>query len=566
MSAAAWSVLPAARLRPTQSDWIARALMLCGLAAAALGLLLPLLTLAERAFRNRAGLWIGLGNFADYLGTPALRLSLWHSLWVSAASTLITVTLAFFAAWAVMRTRMPLRGAFRVALFLPLLAPSLLSGLSLVYWFGTQGVAKALLFGASLYGPVGIVLGCCFWTLPHAFLILVTAFAHADGRLYEAARVLGASPARVFATVTVPAVRYGVISAAVVVFTLVFTDFGVPKVIGGSYNVLATDIYKQVIGQQNFGMGAAIALLLLLPAAIGFLAEQWARRRQNAVLGGRATRYVPPRAPWRDRVAGLYALLLTGAILAVIGMALFASVVRFWPYDLSLTLAHYRFDSVPGSGWGAFANSLQLAFWVACAGTAFVALFAYLSEKGRSLGALRAAFRFVALLPLAIPGLALGLAYVFFFNAPANPLNGLYGGMALLVICTVVHFYSVAHVTATAAVRQLDPEFEAANSMLHAPFWRLLLRVTLPVCLPALLEVWLYLFVNAMTTVSAVIFLYAPSTTLASVAALNLDDAGETAAAAAMACLIVAACVLVRALHWAASAFLLARLQRWRHV
>ncbi|AXQ28920.1 putative 2-aminoethylphosphonate ABC transporter permease subunit [Solimonas sp. K1W22B-7] len=557
--------LPLAPLAPTRGDWVARALMALGVLAIVAGLVLPLFVLGERAFLDRAGQWIGGGNFLAYVGNPALRIALWHSLWVSALATLIVVTLAFFAAWAVTRTAMPGRGLFRVVLFLPLLAPSLLAGLSLVYWFGAQGAAKGLLFGAPLYGAVGIVLGSCFWTLPHAFLILITAFANADGRVYEAARVLGASPFRVFRTVTLPSVRYGVVSAGFVVFTLVFTDFGVPKVIGGSYNMVATDIYKQVIGQQNFGMGAAISLMLLLPAVLSFFAERWASKRQDAGLGSRATRHVPAPGPWRDRCAAAYALLLSGLILAMIGMAFYASLVKYWPYDLSPTLAHYRFESVPGSGWRAFGNSLRLALYVACIGTACVFLWAYLTEKGRSLGALRGLFRFLVMLPLAIPGLVLGLGYVFFFNAPGNPLNALYGGMALLVLCTIVHFYSVAQLTAASAINQLDREFESASSMLRAPFWRLLGRVTLPVCLPAVLDVWFYLFVNAMTTVSAVIFLYSPDTMLASVAALNLDDSGETAGAAAMASLIVVACALVRLAHWAVSRYLLARMQRWRN-
>ena len=551
-------------LERTRGDTVQRGLLMAGLALALLGLALPLSTLAQRALTDAQGEWVGLRHFAEYFGNPALRQSLWNSLWVSSLVTLIVVSLAYAAAWVVTRTRAPGRGLLRVVLFLPLLAPSLLSGVALVYWFGAQGIAKDLLMGAPLYGPVGIVLASCFWTLPHAFLILITAFAHADGRLYEAARMLGASPARRFTSITLPATRYGLISASVVVFTLVFTDFGVPKVIGGQTGMVATDIYKQVIGQQNFGMGAAISLLLLLPAVLSFFAERWAAARSNAALGAKATPHVPETNRRRDAAASLYALLLAGIILAVLGMAFYASLVRYWPYDLTLGWQHYGFESVPGSGWAAFTNSLRLAAWTAAIGTGLIFLLAYVTEKSRGATGLRGAFRFLITLPLAIPGLVLGLAYVFFFNAPGNPLNSLYGGMALLVLCTLMHFYTVAHLTAVTAINQLDREFESANAMLRAPFWRLLTRVTLPVCLPAVLDVAFYLFVNSMTTVSAVIFLYSPATTLASVAVLNLDDAGETAAAAAMACLIVAACALLRLAQWVLTHYGLRHLQTWR--
>src|SRR5262249_36165616 len=184
---------------------------------------------------------------------------------------------------------------------IPLLAPSLLPAISLVYLFGNQGIARGVLMGASVYGPIGIVMGEVFWTFPHALIIITTALAMSDGRLYEAAQALRASPRRIFWTVTLPGARYGVISAVLVVFVLVITDFGVPKVIGGQYNVLATDIYKQVIGQQNFQMGAVVGLILLLPAIIAFIVDQVMQRRQSALLSARAVPYSPKPDPQNHR-------------------------------------------------------------------------------------------------------------------------------------------------------------------------------------------------------------------------------------------------------------------------
>ena len=121
-----------------------------------------------------------------------------------------------------------------------------------------------------------------------ALVIITTALAISDGRLYEAAQALRAGSWRIFWTVTLPGARYGVISAVLVVFVLVITDFGVPKVVGGQYNVLATDIYKQVIGQQNFQMGAVVGLILLLPAVAAFVIDRIIQRRQTAMLSARA--------------------------------------------------------------------------------------------------------------------------------------------------------------------------------------------------------------------------------------------------------------------------------------
>jgi iron(III) transport system permease protein len=173
--------------------------------------------------------------------------------------------------------------------------------------------------------------------------------------------------------------------------------------------------------------------------------------------------------------------------------------------------------------------------------------------------------RFLAFLPMAVPGLVLGLGYIFFFNAPNNPLNFLYATMAILVINTVAHFYTVGHLTATTALKQIDPEFEAVSASLKVPIWRTFGRVTAPICLPSILDIAIYMFVNGMTTVSSVIFLYSPDTKLASVAAVNIEEAGTTAAATALCVVIVATSAAVKTLHLLADRFLLGRLQAWRH-
>jgi iron(III) transport system permease protein len=160
--------------------------------------------------------------------------------------------------------------------------------------------------------------------------------------------------------------------------------------------------------------------------------------------------------------------------------------------------------------------------------------------------------------------MVLGIGYILFFNAPENPLGFLYGSLAILVLSTVVHFYSSSHLTAVTALKSLDGEFEAVSASLKVPFYRTFWRVTVPVCLPAVLDIARYYFVNAMTTISAVVFLYGPQTTLASVSILQLDEAGALGAAAAMASLIVFTSAAVTALFFCAEWWLLRRTQRWR--
>ncbi len=527
----------------------------------------PLATILMKSVQDSHQHWVGLKNFVDYARTPALIESLWNSLWVSALVTLITVPAAFGFAYALTRSRMAFKQLQRGITLIPLLAPSLLAAISLIYWFGNQGVLKSWLAPLGIdeiYGAPGIVLAECFALFPHTLMILITALTSADARLYEAADAMGTSAARKFWTITLPGAKYGLISAALVTFTLVITDFGIPKVIGGSFNVLATDVFKLVIGQQDFQKGAVVALLLLAPAVLTFSVDHLVQRKQTAMLSARAVPYRPKRAPWFDATMQLYCGVIALLMLAMLGMALFASFVKFWPYDLSFSWRHYQmglFDAEVGEG---FVNSLSMAAGTAVFGTALVFVGAYLLEKTQGAGALRGLLRLLSMLPMAVPGLVLGLGYIFFFNEPGNPLNGLYHTLTLLTLCTIVHFYTTGHLTAVTALKSLDAEFESVSASLKVPFYKTFWRVTLPICTPALVDIARYFFINAMTTISAVVFLYSPETKVASIAILNLDEAGETGAAAAMALLIAAASTVATLLFMALSWLVERRTQAWK--
>jgi iron(III) transport system permease protein len=286
------------KLRAHWTDRIAHvALALVALALLAF-LAAPLGAILLKAVQDADGKFAGLANFVSYAQTPALLDSLWNSLWVSAVVTLITLPTAFGFAYALTRSRMRFKALFRAITLIPLLAPSLLSAISLIYWFGNQGALKSWLdwFGvAQIYGAPGIVLAEIFSLFPHALMILVTSLTAADARLYEAADAMGTSAARKFWTITLPGAKYGLISASLVTFTLVITDFGIPKVIGGSFNVLATDVFKLVIGQQDFQKGAVVALLLLAPAVLTFAVDHFVQRKQTAMLTARAVPYNPKR-------------------------------------------------------------------------------------------------------------------------------------------------------------------------------------------------------------------------------------------------------------------------------
>jgi iron(III) transport system permease protein len=525
---------------------------------------LPLWALLSKSFQNTDGEFVGLANYIRYFSTPALFNSIFNSVWVAVISTLIVIPLAFVYAFALTRSRMPFKGLFYAAALLPVFAPSLLSAISLIYLFGNQGLLKSLLFGTSIYGPLGIIISQVYYCFPPALIILVTALTLADARLYEVAEALGTSKSRVFRTVTLPGVKFGLINACFVVFTVVVTDFGIAKVIGGQFNVLATDAYKQVIGQQNFSMGAVVGMILLMPAVLAFVIDRMVQRRQFALLSARAVPLEPKPSRARDTVLVIYVTLIASLIIGLLGVAVWASFITYWPYNLSLTLGNYSFGTFDADGWSPYFNSVKMAALAALIGTTVVFTGAYLIDKTKISPGGRALAHLLAMLPMAVPGLVLGLGYVFFFNAPWNPLNFLYGTLLVLVVNTTTHFYTVAHITALTALKQIDPEFESVAASLKVPPWRTFGRVTVPICLPAILDIAVYMFVSALTTVSAVIFLYGSGTKLASVAIVHMDEAGVTAGAAAMATLIVATALSAKLLHVFLDRLVLTRLQAWR--
>ena len=314
------------------------------------GLLLPLVFMFRQAFLNSDGSYAGLAYFRAYMESPALLDSLQNTIYVSAMTTLIAVPLAFAFAYALARSSIRGKWLFKAAALLPLFAPTMMHGIALTYLFGNQGAISTGLFGLlpfemriPLYGPVGIILSEVIYTFPQAFLILSAALAVSDQRLYEAAMTMGAGALRKLFTVTLPSMKYAFAGAVTVCFTLSFTDFGAPKVVGGTYHVLATDIFKQVVGQQNLSLGAVVSIVLCLPAVLAFVVDRVVTRKQQAYVTSRSTPYRTSAGKLGNTAAYLYAGLVTLGIALLLGAVISASLdpcvaLQSVPYAGALSL------------------------------------------------------------------------------------------------------------------------------------------------------------------------------------------------------------------------------------
>lgn len=558
--------------------WIKRIMIILLCCWMMVVVVLPLFQLLSKSLADDQNNYVGLANYIHYFKTPSLFRSLTNSIFVSVVTTVISVTLGLIFAYGLTRTTIPGKGLLKGIALMPLFAPTLLNGIALVYLFGRKGLITRGFFGTlpgfqvPLYGPFGIIFSEVIYSFPQVMLILTVALSMTDARTYEASESLGAGKIKTFFTVTLPGIKYGLISATFVCFTIAFTDFGAPKVVGGNFNILATDIYKQVIGQQNFSMGAVVSMVLLVPTVIAFIIDRIVQRKQVSLISAKSVPLVPKVNRLKDSFflgfCGVVVFIIVGFYLT----ALFASLVKVWPYRIELGFWHYDFGGTGGGGYSAFFNSIRMSFYSAIFGTIITFGNAYLLEKIREMKSMRQLGYFLSVIPVALPGLVIGLAYIFFFNARGweifgiyvpNIFSGIYATMAILVISNIVHFYTVGFLTATTALKQMDGEFEQVSESMGVPFYKTFMRVTVPVCLPAILEIALYFFVNSMATVSAVIFLYSADIPLASVAVANMDDAGDIAPACAMSILIVLTNISVRALYSIFTKGVRKRTQSW---
>lgn len=521
----------------------------------------PLGTLFARAFQDKSGAFVGLMQFRKYFSNASLLRSIGHTFYIAILSTLFSVGFAFFFAYSLSRKRVPGKGFLRYVGMIPIFAPTMLLGISLIYLFGNKGILTGLGFQIPLYGSVGIILAESIYCFPVATTILMVAFSAADNRLYEAAESMGTSALRKMLTITLPNVKYGLISAVFVCFTYSFTDFGAPSVVGGNYNVLATDVYKQVVGQQNFNMGAVVGIILLFPAVLSFVVDRITSRKQSAAITAKSVPYVIRAHRATDILATIFCYGIAFGLLLFFAVALFASLIKLWPYNLTLTLSNYDLSRVAsGDGLKAFRNSVVISLISAALGTLVTFLAAYLIERTRSFVLTRRVLYFLCIAPLAIPGTVIGLSFIMYFNASlfplpftsyglVNPFHGLYGTIWVLVLANVIHFFSVPFTTATTSLKQLDREFDVVSESLKVPFYKTLRWVYLPLSMPAILEMAVYFFVNSLVTVSAVVFLYTPAAKIASVVIVNMEGAGDVAPAAAMSMILLFINLAVRLIY-----------------
>ncbi|MEJ2098975.1 MAG: ABC transporter permease subunit [Desulfobacterales bacterium] len=476
-----------------------------------------------------------LANFQKYFTTAYTLNALWHSLYVSIATTIIVTVVIFFYAYAMTRTTIAGKTFFRNVIMMPLVAPSIIQALALIYLFGRNGLITAhlLKINWNIYGATGIIISEVLYCLPHAFVILYTTLSAVDIRLDEAAESLGASAFKVFTRITVPSAKYGIFSAAALTFNLTITDFGNPVVIGADYHVLATEIYAQVTNLYRFDLGATISIILLVPSIMAFMFNYYISRKTFAMISGAARPVIPPSRALKKTSYTTYCGLVTFAIVLVFATVIIGSFVNIWPYDWSLTLKHYHFPSI--GGYSALWTSVWVSLIVGIVG-AFITLVAgYVMETRRPF--FKQTIYLLSVMPAAIPGLVMGLGYILAFN---KPYYFFYGTPWIIVINIIICNFTLGILSSISNLRNIDPSIEEASISLGGDTFRTFFRIIFPLSRVAFFQNFIYFFMRAMTTISAVIFLVSATVHLAAIEIIMLDNDGWTASANAMCtCIIV---------------------------
>jgi iron(III) transport system permease protein len=482
-----------------------------------------------------------LENFQRYFTTSYTLNALWHSLYVSIATTIIVTVVIFFFAYAMTRTTISGKPFFRNIIMMPLVAPSIIQALALIYLFGRNGLITAhfLHINWNIYGSTGIIISEVLYCFPHAFVILYTTLSAVDIRLDEAAESLGATPFKVFTKITLPSAKYGILSSAALTFNLTITDFGNPIVIGGNYNVLATEIYSQVTNLYRFDLGATISIILLVPSLMAFILNYYISRKTFSMISGAAKPVIPPSRPLKKVSYTIYCWLVSFSIIVIFATVVIGSFVKIWPYDWSLTFAHYSFPSI--AGYSAIWTSLWISLIVGIGGSFLTLVAGYVMETRRPF--FKQFIYLLSVMPAAIPGLVMGLGYILAFN---KPYYFFYGTPWIIVINIIICNFTLGILSSISNLRNIDPAIEEASISLGGDTIKTFFNIIFPLSRVAFFQNFVYFFMRSMTTISAVIFLVSATVHLASIEIIMLDNDGWTASANAMCtCIIVIVLIML---------------------
>jgi thiamine transport system permease protein len=465
---------------------------------------LPLAAMVSRGFLVDGRL--DVGGVLEVLARPRVLRVAWFTVWSSTVATVVAVLLGMPAAYALHRLAMPGRQVVRAALLVPFVLPTVVVGVAFRQLLGESGPLGALGLDGT---PVAIVAGLVFFNVAVVIRAVGAAWESLDRRPGEAAAALGASPAQVFRTVTLPALRPAIVSAASVVFLFCATAFGVVLTLGGvRYATVETEIY--LLTTTLFDLRAAAALSLVQLAVVVVLLLVASRLR--ATPDPSTARSVPrPRRPARRDVPVVVATVLLLALVALPIVTLVAGSLRVdgaWGLDNFRRLTTTGQDQallVPVTD--ALVTSLRTAvdaMWMAMVMGLAVSLL--VTRRSRTPGErrVRGGLDVFFMLPLGVSAVTIGFGFLIALDRP--PLD-LRDSPLLVPIAQALVALPLVVRTVAPVLAGIDDRQRQAAASLGAPPWRALLTVDLPVVWKPLLAASGFAFAVSLGEFGATAFL-----------------------------------------------------------
>ena len=455
--------------------------------------ILPLVTLA---FNVEGADWQFI--LSDNTFWEAIR----NSLIYTSAAALITTVLAVVTSYLLSTSSLRYKKLYVIILTLGMLVPTISIGLGLRILFGTNGYLD-LLFGweIEVRGFAGLILGSVIYSFPATFLILYDALSYEDKGPYDAADIMGISRISTFFRLTLPYLKVAIISAFFACFTLIFSDYGMPMEIAGKVKTLPMYLYDQFMSSFQYGRGSIAGFVLLIPAIVSFAFDLIFKEQS---VSEKQSRLIIPKGAFNKISAAVIVVIC--AILFIPQLAFIAlSFTTAFPNDMSFTLEHVAniFSNTYGVGLTAYIrNSLLLANMTALLGMAFAYLLGYMSVRKE--GKLSKVVNLLSISTIAIPGLVLGIGFIFLFK---NTNGVFYGTMLILIVVNIFHFLGSPYLMAKNCLSKINSEYEVIGETLGISKGKIITKVLIPGSATTLVEMFSYFFLNSMITISAVAFL-----------------------------------------------------------
>lgn len=525
------------KLRLLGRDPLLAALIALIALSLALFVIFPLMAVFIKSFQTQEGVF-SLANYRKFLAFRYLRKALVNSLKVGAVTGLIGVFIGYLGAFTLTRTNVPGKRIIHVLFILPIISPPFTSALSILMLFGANGLITRGLLGLrhfSIYGFRGVVLSQIFTFAPIGYLTLRGVLESLNPTLEDAAMNVGASRWQTFRRVTLPLSLPGIASAFLVVLIESLADFGNPLVLAGSrFPMLATQAYLEITGSFNLPLGAALAMVLLLPSVTAFAIQRYyLQKKQYTTVTGKPVAS-SSKLVSRGTRRTLYALVWSFALFVLLfyGTIFTGAFTRVWGYDFSPTMKHFAYAL--SVGFDTIRDTLFIAVTSTPVSGILGMLIAFILVRRDFPG--KGTLEFSSILNFAVPGTVVGIGYILAFNRPPLLLTGTF---AILVLCFVFRYVPVGIQSGMAVLRQIDPSIEEAAQNLGADGVTTFRKITLPLIAPAFFSGLVFAFVRAMTAISAAIFLVSANWNLLTVQILNQVGSGRLGVAAAFSVILV---------------------------